>query len=622
MKRLFRTAQFEEELTDLTQLAEKRLTGIGGQIRSNLVPPFLQALRGYDRRTFRADLVAGLTVAVLTIPQAIGFALIAGLPVEAVLATAVVGSLVCACYSSSHHLVFGPTNTISIILAGALLTLTDIPLSPLAKVMLLGCLIGLIQLAAGLGKMGQLTHFISRTVIIAYTTAVAVIIAVGQLGNLLGIPRAPTASLAGSIRHLIARGFSLDFNPGAAAMGVACLLAFFGLRRWRPRWPDGIIVLILASVVAAGLKLESQGVRLVRDLGDIAGAMPIFVGFPLNEEGLRLLPRITSTAIAIALLGMLESISIAKSLAAQSGQRIDPNQELIGMGLGNLAATAFGAMPGSASFLRSAANLQSGGRTPLATIFSSLGVLLAVVFFSPLLGFVPVAAVAAYLVFIAVRLFNPEQIMIARRSTRADAAVFWVTLGAALFLQLDTAIYVGVGVSLLLFLQKAGAPSLVEHAFDESGHLSEVVAATTRNHPQVSIVHVEGDLFFGAADIFQDGIRRLAEDPNIRVFILRMKNARHLDATTVMAMGQLLDYLRAQNRYLLISGIHGDVAAVLKSSGMAKKIDWDNIFPAEENLTLSTKKALQRAHVLIGAKPELRVFYQQHEKTASGASPG
>jgi SulP family sulfate permease len=167
---------------------------------------------------------------------------------------------------------------------------------------------------------------------------------------------------------------------------------------------------------------------------------------------------------------------------------------------------------------------------------------------------------------------------------------------------------------LVLFLQKAGAPTVEEHAFDHQGQLTQIEKPTERNSPQVSIIHVEGDLFFGAADIFQDGIRRLADDPNIRVFILRMKNARHLDATTVMALGQLLDYLQSQGRHLLISGVHGDVAAVLKRSGLVKKIGLENIFPAEENPTLATKKALQRAQALIGVKPELRIYYQQLPK--------
>lgn len=600
-----------EELDDLKKVAGRGITGIGGQLRANFVPPLWREVPGYDRDKLRADLLAGATVAVITIPQAIGFALVAGLPIQAVLATAVVGSLVCALYSSSRHLVFGPTNTISIILAGAVLSLGDVPLTPLAKVLLLGLIIGLIQLVAGLTRTGQLTQFISRTVIIAYTTAVAVLIAVGQVGNLLGIERASTVNLPGNVLHLAVSLFNFRFNPVAAMTGLGCLAALFLLRRWRPRWPDGLIVLLAASGVAAVLQLDGHGVILVRDLGEISGAMPIFVGFPLNEEGLLLVPRVTGTAIAIALLGMLEAVSIAKTLAARSGQRIDPNQELIGMGLGNLVATGFGAMPGSASFLRSATNHQAGGRTQFATIVGSIGVLLAVILIYPLLNDIPVAALAAYLISIALRLFNPDQIMIARRSTRADAAVFWVTLIAALFLQLDTAIYVGVGFSLVLFLQKASAPALVEHAFDGHGQLTRIDAPAERNHPQVSIVHVEGDLFFGAADLFQDGIRRLAEDPGIRVFILRLKNAWHLDATTVMALDQLLDYLHGQNRHLLISGVHGDVAAVLKRSGLARKIGIDNLFPAEDNPTLATKKALQRAEALIGVRPELRIFYQQ-----------
>ncbi len=604
-----------DELEDLTQVAGRRISGIGGQIRANLIPPLWREIPGYSREKLRADLLAGATVAVVTIPQAIGFALVAGLPIQAVLATAVVGALVCAFYSSSRHLVFGPTNTISIILAGAVLSLTDVPLNPLEKVLLLGSLIGLIQVVAGLTKTGQLTQFISRTVSIAYTTAVGVLIAVGQIGNLLGIDRAPAVSLPATVRHLVTSFFTLNFNWMTAATGLASLGAIYALRRWRPRWPDGLIVLLLASTAGIFLKLGHHGVPLVRDLGEISRSIPIFIGFPLNHDALDLLPRITSTAIAIALLGMLEAVSIAKGLAAKSGQRIDPNQELIGMGLGNLAAAAFGAMPGSASFLRSAANLQSGGRTQFATVFSSLGVLLAVLLISPLLNYIPVAALAAYLISIALRLYNPEQILIARRATQADAAVFWITLSAALFLQLDTAIYVGIGVSLILFLQKASAPSLVEHAFNDQGQLTQIDAPAERNTPQVSIVHVEGDLFFGAADIFQDGVRRLAEDPHIRVFILRMKNARHLDATTVIALGQLVDYLQSQDRHLLISGVHGDVAAVLKRSGLANKIGRENMFPAEENPTLATKKALQRAQALIGVKPELRVFYQQTAPT-------
>jgi SulP family sulfate permease len=614
MKRLFQSAPMGE-LSDLTKVAEWRMFRIRDKLRANLVPPLLRALPSYDGDMFKADLLAGLTIAALTIPQAVAFALLIGIPVPAVLACALVGTVLYSLYCSSRHLVFGPTNTISIILAGALLTLATEPLEPLQKVLLIGFMMGAIQLAAGLANLGKITQFVSRSVIVGYTTAVGIIIATGQLGNLFGIARGPEASLPGTLRHLAISVFTYDFNPAAAVTGLGSLLIITWLRRWRPRWPDGLPLLIIAGLASWALRLDQHGVHVVRDLGEITGGVPFFTGFPLNAEGLALLPKVTSVAIAAAILGMLESVTIAKNLATKSGQRIDPDQELIGMGMGNLLGAGFGAMPGSASFLRSAANQQAGGRTQWAAILSSAVVLVLVILLAPLLSHIPIAAIAAFLIVIALRLFHPAHIYIVRRATRGDALVFWLTVSAALFLNLDTAIYAGIGMSLVLFLQKASAPTLQEHAFDDQGQLGQIDAPAERNHPQVSIVHVEGDLFFGAADLFQDGVRRLAEDSNIKVFILRMKNARHLDATTVMALDQLLDYLHSQARHLLISGVHGDVAAVLKRSGLTQKIGSDNLFPAEENTTLATKKALERAHALIGVKPNLRVFYQQPAQT-------
>lgn len=603
------------ELNDLTDLAEQRFTSVRDKLRANLIPPLFKSLRNYERALLRADLWAGLTIAAVAIPQCIAFALLIGVPVPAVVASAIVGTVLCSLFCSSRHLVVGPTNTISIILASALLTLAAEPLAPLQKVLLIGFLMGAIQLAAGLSGLGKITQFVSRSVIVGYTTAVGILIAVGQLGSLLGIARAPDVSLPGTLRHLITSFFTLNLNQVTAITGLVALFLILTLRRWRPRWPDGLPVLLLAGTASYIFNLQNYGVAVVGDLGAISGGIPLFSGFPLNADTARLIPEITSIAVAAAILGMLESVSVAKSLAAKTGQPIDPNQELIGMGVGNLVGSGFGATPGSASFLRSAANLQSGGRTQWSIVASGVFVLLIVVAISPVLAYIPIAAIAAYLVVIAVRLFQPSQIFLVRHSTSADSAVFWISLIAALFLKLDTAIFVGIGVSLVFFLQKASAPALTEHAFNDVGQLAEIDSPAERNNAQISIVHVEGDLFFGAADIFQDGVRRLAADPNIRVFILRMKNARHLDATTVMALDQLHDYLKSESRHLLISGVHGDVALVLKRSGLAARIGLENMFPAEENPTLATKKALQRAQQLLpNQKPAVRIFYSKPQK--------
>jgi sulfate permease, SulP family len=602
------------------------LSDVADYLRSDPVPPVWRELKKYSLSKFKADMLAAAMVAIVTIPQALGFAVVVGIPVQAVVATAIIGGFFCALFSSSRHLVFGPTNTISIILAGALLALTTTPLPPLQKVLVIGFLIGLFQFAAGFFKLGNLTHFISRTVIIAYTTAVGVLIAVQQLSNLLGLGRPRDVSLPGIVRHIAYQVSHLNINWTTAAIGVGSLLMMILIRRRRPRWPEGLIVIIFFGVFTLAFQLWEFGVPLVRDVGEVAGRLPEFVGLPTNEAALRLIPEVTSVALAAAILGMLECISIAKGLAARSGQKVNPNQELTAMGLGNLAASAFGAMPGSSSFVRSAVCYESGGRTQLAAMISSGVVLAILVLTAVAVNYIPIATLAAYLILVAVRLINWAQIRIARRATRSDSVVFWGTLAAALFLKLDTAVYVGIGLSLALFLKKASAPSLVEYVFNEQGQLANLDREQgDRRHPAISIVHVEGELFFGAADLFQEQVRYLADDEAIKVVILRMKNARHLDATSVMSLLQLHDYLRKTGRHLLISGINPDVEHVMRRSGAWTVVGAENIFPAEANLTMSTKRALKRANQLVHqmgvSKPEVRLVYdRKRDQGLTGAS--
>jgi SulP family sulfate permease len=245
-------------------------------------------------------------------------------------------------------------------------------------------------------------------------------------------------------------------------------------------------------------------------------------------------------------------------------------------------------------------------------MLSSVVVLLVLGLLTPVFNFIPVAALAAHLIRVGFKMINLHQIRVSCRSTPSDLVVFVVTLGSCLFLRLDTAIYVGIGVSLALFLRKTSTPTLVEYAINETGNLAELHDPTQRPHPQISIIHVEGELFFGAADLFQEQVRSLAENQNIRVFILRMKNARHLDASTVLAMENLHEYLRQTGRYLLVSGSNPEVTRVLENSGLLRQIGPENIFPAEANATVATSKALKRAKALLpGESADLRVFYDK-----------
>lgn len=589
--------------------------------------PLAQELPGYTWGKLRSDFQAGATVSLVSIPQAIGFALIAGLPPLMVIMSVVVGGFVCALFSSSRHLVFGPTNSISIILAATLHALSGGALTPAELALVLALLIGAFQIFAGLTQMGKLTQFISRSVIIGYGTAIGLLLAAGQVPHLLGVAVGQGSAFdalitaAGHIAHF-------EFNPYPLFVGVVTLLIFWVIERLLPKMPAELIGLVFLSLFTQHLGLKELGIRTIGDVGALLAALPSFIGMPIASSGWSVVPPLLSAALAIAILGMLEAVSISKTMAAKSGQRLDTNQELVAMGSANVANSFFGAMPGSASFARSATNIQSGAQTQIAALLSSAMVLGALFFVAPLINFIPVPALAAHLIRIGIRMINREQIRISWKSTRSDAIVFATTLLAAFFLKLDTAIYVGVGVSLALFLRKASAPSLVEYGFNEQGQLAEIEDGKSRGNSAISIVHVEGELFFGAADLFQEQVRLLADDDGIKVVILRMKNARHLDATSVMSLLQLYDYLRRTGRHLLISGINPEVERVLRKSGARKKIGADNIFPAEANLTMSTRRALLRASQLlqqIGASSNagVRIFYDRNRdnNAADGTPP-
>lgn len=607
--------------------AVEGLTDMADYLRLDPVPPIWRQIRRYTLDVFRADALAGLMLAIVTIPQAVAFAFVVGIPVQAVITAAIIGAFFFSLWSTSKHVVFGPTNTVSIILAGALVATASIPLNPLQKVVLIGFMMGVVQLACGFFKLGNLTHFISRTVIIAYSTAAGILIGVGQLPNFLGLGRAADISLPGVIQHVIRSLAHFQANWIAVGIGAVTLGALLLMRRWKSGWPDGLIVLGLIGALAAGferfhaslgfpagMSLSGLGVTLIGDVGEIAGSLPLFQGFPV-ESAIQFIPQVASIALAAAMLGMLETISIANSLAARSGQKINPNQELMAAGLGNLFCSAFGAMAGSASFLRSNVALESKGRTQLGPILGSVFIMAIVIVGASLVNFIPVTALAAYIILLAFRLARSPEGPIVRRATRSDALAYWATLVATLFLRLDTAIYLGMGLSLVLFLRKASAPSLVEYSFNEQGQLSHLEDKASRTNAAISIVHVEGELFFGAAELFQEQVRYLADDENLRVVVLRMKNARHLDATSVLALLQLKDYLSNSGRHLLISGINPDMDAILHRSGALARLGSENIFPAEANLTMSTKRALKRANQLLqiakGSKAELRIAYNK-----------
>lgn len=575
--------------------------------------PLYDTLRTYRFGKFKKDLPASITVALLDVPQAMAYALIAGLPPQYGLYSSMVLGFVGAAFSNSQHVISGPTNAIALITASSLISASPAAReNPVASVVVLTLMIGIVQLSFGLLRVGNLSQFVSRSVLVGFTSGAGLLIAVGQLPSLFGQTAEPGSHLVEKLALTFAN--PADWNIPTLAVAAGTIAILLVGKHLNNALPWALIAVVVAGLCAHFLNLADYGVAVV---GAVPPELPSFAPPPFKWD---LYSDLAAAALAIAILGCIESLSIAKSISVSSGQKMNNNQDFIGMGLAHMVGAFFSCMPGCGSFTRSALNYQSGAATRLSGMMSSLWVAAAVVALGPAAAYIPKAALAGMLVVLGLGLIHFRQIKISLKSTRSDAAVLLLTFFATLFLHLDTAIYIGVIASLVLFLRKASAPHLVEYDMGDDS-MREIRSTSDRTHPEISIIHVEGELFFGAAELFESQVRRLANDGNIRVVILRMKNARHLDATAVMALDALREFLKNDNRLLLISGASPEVMRVLTMSGFADRLGTDCLFEAEENLTAATRRALLKAREFLGTEesPEVRVFYDESRAT-KGAS--
>ena len=360
---------------------------------------------------------------------------------------------------------------------------------------------------------------------------------------------------------------------------------------------------VLSQPLAGG---HFAGVRMLKDftMSDLVCRAPALgeLGEHINE----LIPVI----VGIAFLSTLEQTVMSKTISAKTGEPINLNQDTFAVGMANMGSALTTSLPCSASLTRSMLNFTAGAATRFAGVYCGL-ICLGITFILanfPLISKIPHSVLAALVLANAISLYDKKLLRICFRSTKGDATVLLITFGAALLLPLHIAIFVGVILSVSLFLRKAAKPELVEYTFDDAGTLRELDKSEQRL-PQISIVHVEGDLFFGAADLFRRQVARIAEDPSLAVVVLRMRNARNLDATSVCALEELIRFIREKGRHIIISGAGRKVFRILKRSGVIEVLQQgcqkgeSNIFLMEpKNPNMSTRKALMRAQTLLGTK--------------------
>ena len=601
--------------------------------------PFVGSLRRYNLDKLRADSHAAANVTLLAVSQAIAFAAIAGLPVVYGVLCTGVAALVAPLFAASRYTIMGPTNATAFMLFSFFSVNPELAGRWSELVPLLVLMVGLIATFGSFLRVADLMQYVSRSVLVGYISGAAVLILSNQCIHLLGvgnwIDHESTASFVGLLLGLFKALPHTDWV--SLSIGLATLLIFWGLKKWKPAWPVFAIALVISSVLFGSL------IRF--RIGPFEGAAT-FATFGFDE----LIPRLPNlwrsdifndvsallgVAFAIAFLASLENTLMAKALASKSGDHSDVNQDMFSVGMANIASAVAGGMPASGSLTRSSLNFESGAQSRFASLFSGVySLIFAVVIAAsvgwgvPLVDYVPKAALAALVVALSFSLFNVHNIRICLRSTGDDAVVLIVTFLSTLLAPLHVAIFIGVALSITLFLRKASQPDLVEYEFSDEGELREMGEKRERPIPAISIVHVEGELFFGAAELFRTQIQRTVSDPAIQVIILRLKNARHLDATSVMALEDLIRFMRGKGLHLIVSGAPREVYRVLKKSGVLNTLQEgcdreageSNLFLTNpRNPNLSTRGALKRAQQVLGTdKADIRIFYDpSHSKKDS-----
>jgi SulP family sulfate permease len=498
--------------------------------------PFLTWLPRQTRASVGRDLVVGLSGAILALPQSIAYALIAGLPPEYGLYAAIIPVLIACLWGSSWHLICGPTAAISIVLFASVSPLA-VPASQdyITLILLLTFLAGIFQWLLGLLRFGALVNFVSHSVVLGFTLGAAVVIAIGQLPNLLGLDLPAKATALASLMDLLRHLGAVD-KP-SLVLGVATVVVGALLKQWLPRWPTLLMTLVLGSLVVWLWPAMFGHVHLV---SAFVGRLPPFSGLPLDMDlVLRLLP----SAVAVGMLGLVTSLSIARSIATRSQQLLDANQEVRAQGLSNIIGAFFSGSLSAGSFTRSGLSYEAGACSPLAGVFSALWVALFAIFGAGLIAHIPIPAMAGSILLIAWGLVDHRGIRALLRVSRAEFVVMGLTCIATLLLELQTAIYAGVLASLFFYLKRTSQPR-VQHWRDGED----------------DVLRVGGSIFFGASHYLQVRLQRMH---GARV-VIEAQQINFIDYSGVEMLHQEARRLLRQDRSLTLRQARPQVVEELR----------------------------------------------------------
>ncbi|MGK0272213.1 MAG: SulP family sulfate permease [Cocleimonas sp.] len=541
--------------------------------------PFLKWFKLVTSETIKADILAGLTGAVIVLPQGVAFATIAGLPPEYGLYTAMVTPIIAALFGSSHHLVSGPTTAISIVMFLAISNHAESGTPEfLSLAITLTFLTGLYQLAFGLAKLGSLINFVSHTVVTAFTAGAAILIATSQMKHITGIFVPKGESFIHTWAELVS-GIG-QINIYLLIIAAATMLTAILVKRINKKLPYLLLGMVVGSLVALFLGKYNSDIKLV---GEIPASLP-----PLSMPDLSFttIKSLAPEAFAVALLGLIEAVSISRSISSKSDQRVNSSQEFIGQGMSNLVGSFFSCYAGSGSFTRSGVNYEAGAKTPLSAILAAVFLVLIVLLVAPLTAYLPIAAMGGVVLLVAYNLIDFTHIKETIAFGRSEAAILFITFFSTLFLELEIAIYLGVITSLVLFLAKTSTPNVPVLSIDEGPKNThrkfiDIKDKSLPECPQLKIIRIDMSIYFGSVNHILKVFGRIELKENINHILIESSGINFIDLAGAEMLISENKRLMKQGGGLYFVGLKQSVYEAAVNSNFFKQIGEEHYFDSK-----------------------------------------
>ncbi len=566
--------------------------------------PFIRWWPMVNRETLKADTLAGLTGAIVVLPQGVAFAVIAGMPPEYGLYTAMVPAVIAALFGSSWHLVSGPTTAASLVLFASLSAFAEPTTEQyVALAITLTFMVGVTQVAMGWARLGTLVNFISHSVIIGFTAGAAILIASNQIKHFFGVDIPRGLHFHEILIHFA--GQLGQINPYVTAAGVATLASGILIKRFAPKVPYMIVAMVVGSLVGVLLDaIYGSSVTHIKTVGALPASLPPLSMPDFSTETLK---ELAPAVLAVTLLALTEAISIGRSIAVKTGQHLDSNQEFIGQGMSNIVGSFFSAYVATGSFNRSGVNYQAGAKTPIAAMLSGIllvGVVLAV---APLAAYLPNAAMAGILFLVAWGLIDFHHIKKIFQASNTDFAVLAVTFVATLTLELEFAILLGVILSLVIYLSRTSRPRVVSRVPDpKDPKRAFVTDSRLPECPQVKIVRIDGSLFFGAVSHVAETLREFRQrNPHQKHVLLIASGINFIDVAGAELLAQEAQNYRRLGGGLYFYRIKEGVCGPLRKGGYIKEIGDENMFDSK---TEALTEIFEKLDKDICARCDERIF--------------